>query len=464
MIKRRDFEGVTSVIRDLELNPALYESLMNSFRSKACKDDQLEKEWWSWLLGAASLYRIGGRIIMLGDDTNTPKDGRKMAGMRIIHQHSETASKPQFFRGHVWSCLAVLTGIAPSATALSIQLCEPSKTATKKVQRGKKKSKARASKGRILKGLNVATSGKAEVSEDAPPVADENRIVWMVNQAIAFAMMAGGNSLLVVDAWFNTKTLYREAAKSNGKLEVLSRAKGNCVAYFPAERPEPGRKGRPAVYGKKVKVADLFKTHASQFIETELNIYGTLEKVRILAVNLMWRPVGKQIRFILCESSRGKIVLMSSDLQLPGADALSAYCQRVKIERLFDTGKNDFGCTDYHFWTKHLTPASRKPSKDTPKEASRTSKPESVKAAAQACRRYMTFCLMIVGVLQIVSDQYPSEVIKYAARWLRTPTVGTPSESVTKYAISRRFEELLAFPIFSRVVEKIKNNKQGLAS
>ena len=66
------------------------------------------------------------------------------------------------------------------------------------------------------------------------------------------------------------------------------------------------------------------------------------------------------LRFILVESSRGRMVLISSDLKLNPIAAVEMYCRRVTIETLFDTLKNTLGAMGYHFWSQYLRSASRR--------------------------------------------------------------------------------------------------------
>jgi hypothetical protein len=53
---------------------------------------------------------VEGRHILLGDHTAVVKDARRMPGVVTLHQHSETQSKPTYFRGHYWGVLGLLTG------------------------------------------------------------------------------------------------------------------------------------------------------------------------------------------------------------------------------------------------------------------------------------------------------------------------------------------------------------------
>ena len=49
-----------------------------------------------------------GRAVLLGDHTCVAKDGRKMPCVVSMHQHSETQSKPSYFRGHFWGAIGML--------------------------------------------------------------------------------------------------------------------------------------------------------------------------------------------------------------------------------------------------------------------------------------------------------------------------------------------------------------------
>ena len=105
-------------------------------------------------------------------------------------------------------------------------------------------------------------------------------------------------------------------------VSLIVRAKKNFVAYFEAE-VKPGAKGRPRKYGEKIVLMELFD-HMEAFEKSECSVYGKTEEVSALAINLLWRPTGDLIRFVLARTSRGPIVLMSNDLQIAAGDGASA--------------------------------------------------------------------------------------------------------------------------------------------
>ena len=91
---RDDTFGVSSVVRALALAPENYTSLLHFFHSTAWTVDGIMGLWCRWLVARDVADRLGDRLVLLGDHTKTPKNGRKMPAVTTLHQDSETASKP----------------------------------------------------------------------------------------------------------------------------------------------------------------------------------------------------------------------------------------------------------------------------------------------------------------------------------------------------------------------------------
>jgi hypothetical protein len=104
---------------------------------------------------------------------------------------------------------------------------------------------------------------------------------------------------------------------------LVTRVKSNAVSYLPIE-PKEGRRnrGRPKLYGK-IRVSSLLVHHKSME-ESVVNVYGEVGvKIRYCVRDLMWRAVGRLVRFVaVIHPSRGAILLMSTDLTL--CDLVSA--------------------------------------------------------------------------------------------------------------------------------------------
>jgi len=107
-ILRTDNFGVSSIIRALGLSPESYTCLLHFFHSTAWNVEETMTIWWQWLVKKNVAHCINDRLVLVGDHTKTPKDGRKMPAVSTLHQDSETGSKPSYFRGHHWGCIGIL--------------------------------------------------------------------------------------------------------------------------------------------------------------------------------------------------------------------------------------------------------------------------------------------------------------------------------------------------------------------
>jgi len=109
-VVRADDLGVSSIVRALMLTPACYPCLLHFFHSSSWSVVGLLECWWLFLAEKKAAYMVSDRMVLLGDHTKTPKDGRKMPEVATLHQESETSSKPSFFRGHHWGFVGLLMG------------------------------------------------------------------------------------------------------------------------------------------------------------------------------------------------------------------------------------------------------------------------------------------------------------------------------------------------------------------
>jgi hypothetical protein len=391
-IVRTDLYGVSSVIRALELDPAYYPSLLHFFHSSAWTAQALYLRWWTWLRAQQILVRVDGRLVILGDHTKQPKDARRMPQVTTLHQDSETSSKPTFFRGHHWGCLALLGQTLTKVFALPLW---------------------------------------AEIHPQELP---DSRATRLAQAAAQIALFLQTSAFLVLDAFFSVGPVFQAAAESKGRIHILTRAKKNIVAYQvpPAVRR---RRGRPRLYGKKLKLISLFDTRASDFFTAEAVVYQQKETVRYLLLDLVWKPVKGVLRFFLIESSRGRLILISSDLTLTFHDALRLYTARVTIESLFATLKNLFGGLAYHFWSKYLTPVSRRPLKSTVPIPS-SSRPKQTSNTLEAIHKFLALHLVVLGSIRLLSALRPHDIRRHAHCWLRTPCGDVPSEFVTRTALA----------------------------
>lgn len=217
------------------------------------------------------------------------------------------------------------------------------------------------------------------------------------------------------------------------------------MAYFEAEKPKGKRPvGRPPIYGEKVKLIELFD-HVELFSKEKCLVYGNIEEVSIAALDLLWKPAGSLIRFVLAVTSRGPIVLMCSDPAQDPIAALELYCIRVRIENMFDMLKNLMGAFRYRFWTKRLPRHSRKPRKNKHLKKPAQQDIAMVKRCFAAYERFVMTGAIALGLLQLVSLKFEQSVWNRFTGFLRTKSRELPSERTVKCVI----EKLLVLDLIS---------------
>ena len=121
MSVRKDLLGVTSIVRALGLEPACYDRLLDFFHSPALDLDKLTRAWCALLFRLdPGILRVNGRPVLVGDGIKVAKAGRKMPGVKKLHQESESNNKAEYIFGHSCQAVAVLTQALSSVFALPL--------------------------------------------------------------------------------------------------------------------------------------------------------------------------------------------------------------------------------------------------------------------------------------------------------------------------------------------------------
>jgi len=104
--------------------------------------------------------------------------------------------------------------------------------------------------------------------------------------------------LLVADAYYaSAKVVIPLLDKQH---HLLTRAKSNAVADRPSPKLASSGKGRPRIYGEKVRLRDLANKEDCAFTCAPSPIYGEHDVVvRYRTLDLMWRPVARTVRFVI---------------------------------------------------------------------------------------------------------------------------------------------------------------------
>lgn len=404
---RLDLAGVTSIVRVLGLAPAAYRRLLHLLHSPALRLEPLTALWTRWCRDAFPACTVGAARVCLADGLKVPKEGRKMPAVKKLHQESANNSKPPFIFGHSFQCLALLTRTA-AGHAAAVPLAARLGEGVVWSNRDRRTQLDRL----VLLFLSVATTLEAAVVL----VAD----AYYASGKVMLPLLAGGHHL-------------------------VTRARKNAVAYEPAPRPARRRRGRPRLYGPRVRLRDLLADPAA-FTAVPSPVYGETDvTIAYRRVDLLWRPVGRLVRFVLVQHpTRGAIILMSTDVTMDPLDVIVLYGYRFKIELAFRHALRVVGSYAYHFWMQAMTPLRRVSGNQDLRRKSADYRAK-VRRKLDAYHRHVQLGCIAQGLLQYLALTCGATVWQLFRSWLRTMhPERPPSELVVAHALRTSLPEFLA--------------------
>ena len=403
---RTDQLGVTSLVRALGLREGCYDRLLDFFHSRALDLEGLTRQWVKLVLGVLRpfLHTVQGRLLLVADGLKAPKTGRKMPAVKKLHQESDNNTKPEFIFGHSCQAVAVIARAASSFLAIPLAC-------------------------RIHEGVVFTNRDHRSLLD---------KLILLIHSL--------GIELpfyLIADTYYAAANIIQPLLAAGQHLVAAVRS--NAVAYAAPPAPTSARRGRPRRYGKKIQLKTLF-AELNAFTTASSPIYGEKNvQLRYRVVDLIWRPVGRLVRFVLViHPVRGRKMLLATDLSLSGLQIIEMFGIRFKIEVSFKQAIYTLGTYAYHFWMRAMTPRPRRTGNQYLHRKSPRYR-QQVRRKLAAYHAHIQTGLIAQGLLQALAVLCPAVVWKQFGSWLRTVRPGlVPSEFVVALALRHSLPEFLA--------------------
>jgi len=252
---RPELAGVTSLVRLFGFGNKAYRRFLHLFHSRAFHLDALTACWARLCLVRFQPYAVGSRLVCLADGIKAPKEGRKMPAVKRLHPQSSSNSKPEYIGGHSFQAISLL-----------------------------------------VKGPGGCVAAAPLVSRIQEGLVYSNRDT----RALLLFSIAGiwnHRLMLVADAYYASGKMIAKLLSQGHHL--VTRAKSNAVAYRLPSAPQRRRRGRPRLYGEKLRLKDL-AGQKDAFLAAPSPVYGNQNvTLRYRCLDPMWRPAGRLVRFVI---------------------------------------------------------------------------------------------------------------------------------------------------------------------
>jgi hypothetical protein len=237
--------------------------------------------------------------------------------------------------------------------------------------------------------------------------------------------------------------------------------KSNAVAYTAHQQRGPRKRGRPRVYGSKVRLRSLLE-NAKGFQQAKSPVYGERQvTIQYRGLDLLWRPAGRLVRFVaVMHPARGSCLLMCTDTSLAAIDIIRLYGLRFKIEHAFKQAVRLIGSFTYHFWMSDMKPTRRRSGNRHLHRESLEYR-NAVKRKLHAYHVFIRAGVVCQGLLQYLAVAFSQLVWNSFGSWLRTIRPGIPpSELVVANALRQTLPEYLLNTAPSNIFAKFLIQRQ----
>lgn len=404
MTVRTESLGVTSIVRALKLRPALYNKLLDSLHSNAVHLDRLSALWTQAVLRLfPNPLRVNGRRVLVADGIKVAKSGKKMPGVKLLHQQSDSNTKPEYIMGHSIQAVSMLVHAAQGVLAVPLA-------------------------ARIHEGLVWSNRDRRTLLDKMIALLG----IISIKEPLYF----------VADAYYAAGKIVKGLLAQNNHL--VTRVKSTAVAYASYVHKGPRKPGRPRIYGDKIKLNSLL-TDLRCAQSAPSPVYGEHNVTILYQVrDLLWPTCGRLVRFVaVTHPHRGSCLLMCTDLGLDPIEIIRLYALRFKIEHSFKQAVHQIGTYAYHLWMKTMKPLRRRNGNQYLHRESLEYR-NAVKRKTHAYHVFIQAGIVCQGLLHYLAATRPALVWTSFGSWLRTIRPGVPpSELVVAHALRQRLPEFL---------------------
>jgi len=383
---RTEGEGVTSVIRCLGLASNEYVNLLHFFHSSAFSIVPLCHHWRSLVFQYAPLVLVNNRPVYVVDAIKVGKTGKKMPGVKLLHQESEDNSKAQYIMGHFWGSLCLLCGSCERFAAIPLRL-------------------------QLQDGLKRSPSEKATLPD---------KMLRLIRETAAVP------GLVVADRYYTCRNVLRGLLDDD--FHYIGPVRCSAVAYHPLPPPPPpGRRGRgrPRTKGDRVKLSELFDD-LSVFDQARLCLYGKVQVVRFYLIDLLWQ--GLPVRFVLSVTEAGRrAIFLCTDRTLIAEVIIETYGHRFTIESGFKALVYRVFGFCYRFW---LSAMKKREWGHGDQYLHRAGERHRAKVyrKVEAYERFVNLAAIAMGMLEMLSLTMSPSVWNLGSLYFRTsPVARRPS-------------------------------------
>ena len=267
---------------------------------------------------------------------------------------------------------------------------------------------------------------------------------------------------VVADAYYAAAQFARGLLAQGHHL--VTRVRTTAVAYFPASPRKRKGRGRRATYGPKSKLHHWFR-YEKQFTKAPSPVYGeTGVTLRYYTFDLFWRKLGRLVRFVwVIHPTRGRLVLLCTDLTLHPLEIIRLYGWRFKIEVCFKQAIHTVGAYAFHFWMQDMKPIRRGDGSQHPHRQPECYR-QAIRRKLAAYERHIQLGLIAQGLLQYLAVTFRRAVWFNFHSYIRTASPQKPpSEWVVSHALRQTWPQFLAASPESASLKKFLVKGSGRA-